>query len=176
MTDVALKDKWADGPQTYLGLTTAGFPNLFIITGPGSPSVLSNMAVSIEQHVDWVPTASVDLRAHGFDRHRADRDGRGRLDAARQRLRRHHPLPRRELLVHGRQRARQAAGLPALHRGRRLLPGSCDEVVARDYLGFKLSGPDGYAVQRRRGPPPAAGRGDGPRRDGGDGSADRWSR
>ena len=51
---VTLKQKWADGPVTYLGLTTVGFPNLFMITGPGSPSVLSNMAVSIEQHVDWI--------------------------------------------------------------------------------------------------------------------------
>jgi cyclohexanone monooxygenase len=50
----ALKDKWADGPRTYLGLMTAGFPNLFMVTGPGSPSVLSNMVVSIEQHVDWI--------------------------------------------------------------------------------------------------------------------------
>jgi cyclohexanone monooxygenase len=49
-----LRDKWADGPRTYLGVTTAGFPNLFVITGPGSPSVLSNMMVSIEQHVDWI--------------------------------------------------------------------------------------------------------------------------
>ncbi|MEM7406487.1 MAG: NAD(P)/FAD-dependent oxidoreductase [Pseudomonadota bacterium] len=49
-----LTDKWAAGPRTYLGLTAAGFPNLFMITGPGSPSVLSNMMVSIEQHVDWV--------------------------------------------------------------------------------------------------------------------------
>jgi len=47
-----LREKWAAGPHTYLGLTTAGFPNLFTITGPGSPSVLSNMMVSIEQHVD----------------------------------------------------------------------------------------------------------------------------
>ena len=49
----ALRAKWAAGPRTYLGLATAGFPNLFIITGPGSPSVLSNMIVSIEQHVEW---------------------------------------------------------------------------------------------------------------------------
>ena len=49
-----LKDKWADGPRTYLGLLTAGFPNLFTVTGPGSPSVLSNMMVSIEQHIDWI--------------------------------------------------------------------------------------------------------------------------
>src|SRR6185437_14528554 len=50
------------GPQTYLGLTVAGFPNLFMITGPGSPSVLSNMAVSIEQHADWVVDRLVALR------------------------------------------------------------------------------------------------------------------
>jgi len=49
-----LNQKWAEGPKTYLGLMSAGFPNLFIITGPGSPSVLSNMIVSIEQHVDWI--------------------------------------------------------------------------------------------------------------------------
>ncbi len=49
-----LTDKWADGPRTYLGLMVAGFPNLFLVTGPGSPSVLSNMIVSIEQHVDWI--------------------------------------------------------------------------------------------------------------------------
>ncbi|GAA3062645.1 NAD(P)/FAD-dependent oxidoreductase [Pseudonocardia yunnanensis] len=49
-----LADAWADGPTTYLGLQIAGFPNMFTITGPGSPSVLSNMIVSIEQHVDWI--------------------------------------------------------------------------------------------------------------------------
>ena len=49
-----LKDEWADGPRTYLGLMVAGFPNLFIVTGPGSPSVLCNMAVAIEQHVEWI--------------------------------------------------------------------------------------------------------------------------
>ena len=49
-----LRDAWAAGPRTYLGLMIAGFPNLFIVTGPGSPSVLCNMAVAIEQHVDWI--------------------------------------------------------------------------------------------------------------------------
>ena len=49
-----LRDKWADGPRTYLGLMTAGFPNLFTVTGPQSPSVLSNMVTSIEQHVEWI--------------------------------------------------------------------------------------------------------------------------
>lgn len=49
-----LAEKWSAGPVSYLGLCVAGFPNLFTITGPGSPSVLSNMLVSIEQHVDWL--------------------------------------------------------------------------------------------------------------------------
>lgn len=49
-----LVDSWIDGPRSYLGLAIHGFPNLFTITGPSSPSVLSNMLVSIEQHVDWV--------------------------------------------------------------------------------------------------------------------------
>ncbi len=51
---VALRERWAEGPRSYLGVSVAGFPNLFTITGPGSPSVLSNMMVSIEQHVDWI--------------------------------------------------------------------------------------------------------------------------
>ena len=59
---VALNDKWAAGPRTYLGLMSAGFPNLFLITGPGSPSVLSNMIVAIEQHVDWLSDVMAVLR------------------------------------------------------------------------------------------------------------------
>jgi cyclohexanone monooxygenase len=63
-----LRQKWAAGPTTYLGLMTAGFPNMFMITGPGSPSVLSNMMVSIEQHVDWISGCLAYLRSHGLDR------------------------------------------------------------------------------------------------------------
>jgi cyclohexanone monooxygenase len=59
---VTLNQKWAEGPKTYLGLMSVGFPNLFIITGPGSPSVLSNMIVSIEQHVDWIADCIVFMR------------------------------------------------------------------------------------------------------------------
>lgn len=61
----SLREKWADGPITYLGLTVRGFPNLFTITGPGSPAVLSNMMVSIEQHVDWIADAIATLRSEG---------------------------------------------------------------------------------------------------------------
>jgi cyclohexanone monooxygenase len=62
-----LNQKWAEGPKTYLGLMSAGFPNLFIITGPGSPSVLSNMIVSIEQHVDWIADCIAWMRDRGFE-------------------------------------------------------------------------------------------------------------
>jgi cation diffusion facilitator CzcD-associated flavoprotein CzcO len=63
-----LRDTWSAGPRTYLGLTVAGFPNLFMITGPGSPSVLSNMIVSIEQHVDWIADCVAHLRQSGQTR------------------------------------------------------------------------------------------------------------
>ena len=59
---VSLRDKWSEGPRTYLGLTVVGFPNLFTITGPGSPSVLTNMLPSIEQHVDWIADCLEALR------------------------------------------------------------------------------------------------------------------
>lgn len=49
-----LADKWVGGPMTYLGIMVSGFPNMFIVTGPGSPGVKSQMIHSIEQHVDWV--------------------------------------------------------------------------------------------------------------------------
>ena len=62
-----LNQKWAEGPKTYLGLMSAGFPNLFIITGPGSPSVLSNMIVSIEQHVDWIADCLAHMRERGLE-------------------------------------------------------------------------------------------------------------
>jgi cyclohexanone monooxygenase len=61
-----LRDKWADGPRTYLGLQVAGFPNLFVITGPGSPSVLTNMPTAIEQHVEWISDCIAHVREHGL--------------------------------------------------------------------------------------------------------------
>ncbi len=63
---VRLQDKWQAGPSTYLGLMTAGFPNFFTITGPGSPCVLSNMLISIEQHVDWISACIEHMRRADF--------------------------------------------------------------------------------------------------------------
>ncbi|MBT5416003.1 MAG: NAD(P)/FAD-dependent oxidoreductase, partial [Rhodospirillaceae bacterium] len=60
-----LKDKWAEGPRNYLGLAVAGFPNMFTVTGPGSPSVLANMIPAIEQHVDWIADCLAYLTEKG---------------------------------------------------------------------------------------------------------------
>ncbi|MGH6972792.1 MAG: flavin-containing monooxygenase, partial [Caulobacteraceae bacterium] len=63
---------WAEGPKAYLGLAVSGFPNLFLITGPGSPSVLSNMVNSIEQHVEWIVGCIGYMREKGQTRIEAD--------------------------------------------------------------------------------------------------------
>ena len=63
-----LRDHWSAGPRTYLGLQTPGFPNLFTITGPGSPSVLTNMPTAIEQHADWIADCIAHMRAQGLRR------------------------------------------------------------------------------------------------------------
>ena len=73
-----LQEKWENGPRNYLGLMTAGFPNLFIVTGPGSPSVLVNMIIGIEQHVDWIADCIQYLREHGLDTVEADLDAEDR--------------------------------------------------------------------------------------------------
>lgn len=64
---IQLKDQWSNGPKTYLGLAVAGFPNLFIVTGPGSPSVLANMVVAIEQHVEWIAECLSSMRSAEVD-------------------------------------------------------------------------------------------------------------
>ena len=69
---VSLADKWAEGPRAYLGLMIAGFPNLLTITGPGSPSVLGNMVVAVEQHVEWIAALLSFMRERGLTQVRAD--------------------------------------------------------------------------------------------------------
>jgi cation diffusion facilitator CzcD-associated flavoprotein CzcO len=71
---VPLRATWADGAHTYLGLMVAGYPNLFTVTGPGSPSVFANMIVAIEQHGNWIGDCLVRLRDHGLRRIEADVD------------------------------------------------------------------------------------------------------
>ena len=67
-----LREKWSAGPRTYLGLMTSGFPNLLIVAGPGSPSVLGNVVNHIEQHVEFIADLLADTRARGLTRMEAD--------------------------------------------------------------------------------------------------------
>jgi cation diffusion facilitator CzcD-associated flavoprotein CzcO/acetyl esterase/lipase len=136
-----LKQAWEHGPTTYLGLMAAGFPNLFFITGPGSPSVLSNMVVSIEQHVDWVVATIEHLRAEGLSSIEPTPSAvegwvQHTNDFADITL-----MPRANSWYMG-------ANVPGKARVFLPYPGGCDryravcdEVVAKGYLGFELRGP-----------------------------------
>jgi cyclohexanone monooxygenase len=63
---MTIQEKWSAGPRTYLGLTVPGFPNMFTVSGPGSPSVLTNMIISIEQHVEWISDCISWLDERGY--------------------------------------------------------------------------------------------------------------
>ena len=69
---VRLRDKWRDGPRSYLGLAVAGFPNVFTVTGPGSPSVFSNMVLSVEHDMDWISDCLTFLRERDWPTFEAD--------------------------------------------------------------------------------------------------------
>jgi cation diffusion facilitator CzcD-associated flavoprotein CzcO/acetyl esterase/lipase len=140
---VSLKQKWADGPLTYLGLTTAGFPNFFTITGPGSPSVLSNMMVSIEQHVDWIADCLARLRADGMTTIEPTETAQAgwmqhMADGAAITL-----FPKANSWYTGANVAGKARALLPYVVGVDAYRKACDEVAANDYLGFRRSGPSG---------------------------------
>ncbi|HUS41445.1 MAG TPA: alpha/beta hydrolase fold domain-containing protein [Ilumatobacteraceae bacterium] len=143
---LTLKEKWAEGPVTYLGLMTAGFPNLFMITGPGSPSVLSNMMVSIEQHVDWIADALVHLRENDLDTIEP-------TELAETRWVQHSNEFADLTLMPTANSWYMGVNVPGKPQVFLPYPGgvgryrvTCDEVVERDYLGFALDGPSGRIV------------------------------
>jgi cation diffusion facilitator CzcD-associated flavoprotein CzcO/acetyl esterase/lipase len=139
----SLTDVWAHGPQTYLGLTVAGFPNLFLITGPGSPSVLSNMAVSIEQHVNWVVDRLIAMREAGFTA--IEPTETAQAGWAR------HMADCSMLTLHRLANTwYTGANVPGKPRGVMPYTGGvgpyrsiCNEAVSRGMLGFRLTGPNG---------------------------------
>jgi len=138
----SLSSVWAQGPQTYLGLTVAGFPNLFMITGPGSPSVLSNMAVSIEQHADWVVDRLVALRDAGFTTMEATETAqagwaRHMADCATLTL---HRLA--NTWYTGANVPGKAQGVMPYTGGVGPYRSICNEVVSGGMLGFRLKGPN----------------------------------
>jgi len=138
----SLSDVWANGPQTYLGLTVAGFPNLFMITGPGSPSVLSNMAVSIEQHADWTVDRLIAMREAGLTTIEAT--GTAQAGWAR------HMADCSTLTLHrlantwytGANVPGKAWGVMPYTGGVGPYRTICNEVVNRGMLGFRLTGPN----------------------------------
>jgi acetyl esterase/lipase len=140
---LTLKKKWEGGPATYLGLTTVSFPNFFTVTGPQSPSVLSNMAVSIEQHVEWIADCLKYVRDHGFETIEPTPTAEAgwvqhNADCAAITL---YPLANSWYM---------GANVPGKPRvfmpyigGVEAYRAACDDVVAGGYLGFELNGPAG---------------------------------
>jgi cyclohexanone monooxygenase len=134
-----LREVWQAGPQTYLGIASHGFPNLFMLTGPGSPSVLSNVIVSAEQHVNWLTQLIGHLHEHGIDRIEADLDAQRRwtqyvTDMASESL-----YPQANSWYMG-------ANIPGKPRvfmpyvgGNALYQTEIDEVQEKGYTGFQLS-------------------------------------
>jgi cation diffusion facilitator CzcD-associated flavoprotein CzcO len=145
---LSLKEKWTAGPRTYLGLTVAGFPNLFTITGPGSPSVLSNMVLSIEQHADWIADCLAYLRNHHIATIEASLDAENNWvdhvnEVANFTL---YPLANSWYV---------GANIPGKPRvfmpyigGLAVYRQKCAEVASNDYAGFALGSPAvGYTVR-----------------------------
>ena len=138
---LTLDQQWADGPHTYLGISIAGFPNLFTITGPQSPSVLSNMPVSIEQHVEWITECIDNMR----------RTGKTTIEAtpqAQEQWVAHVNEIVNQTLMTGANSWYMSANIPG--KPRAFLPylgpesvggyrKKCDEVSANDYEGFALA-------------------------------------
>ncbi len=122
---LTLAEKWRAGPRAYLGVATAGFPNLFTITGPGSPSVLASMIQAIEQHVDWMADCMAHMRDIGAATIEPVAGRRGRMGRARQRGLEGLAALDLQLLVCRRQHPRTSARVHALYRR---LPGLRPEM------------------------------------------------
>jgi cyclohexanone monooxygenase len=134
---VTLREAWADGPHAYLGLAVAGFPNLFVLAGPGSPSVLSNMMVSLQEHVDWVTGCIADMRAGGYSRIAAEPAAQADWVAHVKDLADRSLFPRANSWYVG-------ANIPGKPRVFTAYIGGgyrqrCEEVAANGYEGFALA-------------------------------------
>ena len=147
---LTLTAKWEAGPKTYLGLMTAGFPNLFTITGPGSPSVLASMIFAIEQHVDWIARCLQAMRERGFDTIEAEAQAEDQWVAHVNEVADKTLFPLANSWYVG-------ANIPG--KARIFMPYAggvvpyrrkCDEVAANGYEGFRLAAAsDGQAVLSR---------------------------
>jgi len=134
-----LKEKWAEGPKTYLGLMSEGFPNLFIITGPGSPSVLSNMIVSIEQHVDWITDCLAWMRGRRVETIEATKEAEEEWVAHVNEVAQATLYPQANSWYMG-------ANIPGKPRifmpyigGVGVYRRICDDIAAKGYVGFAMA-------------------------------------
>ncbi|MET0188095.1 MAG: NAD(P)/FAD-dependent oxidoreductase [Pseudonocardia sediminis] len=134
-----LTNKWSEGPRTYLGLAVAGFPNLFVITGPGSPSVLSNMVVSIEQHVDWVTDAVLSVRGRGLSTIEADARAEDEWVAHVEAVGNMTLFPQADSWYMGANVPGKPRVFMAYVGGVGPYRQRCDDVAAKDYEGFALA-------------------------------------
>jgi cyclohexanone monooxygenase len=136
-----LADKWAEGPKAYLGLGVAGFPNLFTITGPGSPSVLANMITAIEQHVNWIGDCISYMDAQSLATVEATPDAEEAW-VAHVNL-----IASATLFTSGCNSWYQGANIPGKPRvfmpymGYPSYVEKCNEVAAKGYEGFELARP-----------------------------------
>jgi cyclohexanone monooxygenase len=136
----SLREKWAAGPRSYLGLAIAGFPNLWTVTGPGSPSVHSNVVHSVEQHVDWIADCLQWLARRGLTCLEATPEAEQAWFEHVDAIGRETLYPRANSWYMGanvpgkpRRVMTYLGGVPA-YRER------CDAIAAAGYAGFKTSG------------------------------------
>ena len=135
-----LREKWAEYPVNYLGIMVEGFPNLFTITGPGSPGVLSNMMVSVEQHVDWVADCIRYLRDQSLDCIEPTREAENEWVEHVNEVADTTLYPRNESWYTGANIEGKSSEFSIYVGGVGTYREKCDEVVANGYEGFALSG------------------------------------
>ncbi len=136
---LALREKWADGAGTYMGLVASGFPNLFMITGPGSPAVFSNVMLSIEQHVDWIADCLAYMVEGGFDRIDADPEAEDRWTRQVDELVANSLVGKTNSWWTGANIPGKRRGITMYLGGTHNYRAACDEVAADGYEGFTLT-------------------------------------
>lgn len=132
-----LRDQWIDGPRSYLGLMVAGFPNMFMVTGPGSPSVLSNMVLSIEQHVDWIGDCLKAMRERGATRIEPSADAETAWMDHVDELAQSTLFPKANTWYHGRTRDGRNVFMPYVG-GVGTYRDRCSEIARNGYAGFMI--------------------------------------
>ena len=135
----SLRERWAEGPSSYLGLAMADFPNLFTVTGPGSPSVFTNMLPSIEQHVDWIADCIEYMEARNYRRIEADADAEEQWWDHVQEVGAVGLKATVDSWYIGANIEGKARGMMPYLGGFPQYCEKCDEVAAEGYAGFKLA-------------------------------------